>query len=153
MAIKLEHSTTAQCTPEHIWRHFQKIEDWPAAVPKVIGSAAWTDGDPWQKGSKFNMKLLQPMPMYVKPEIMECNPPLAVHWVASGSAVTAKQWFSFEPQPDGSTKLTARQEFEGPMTFMFGETIQKQIVAMYQEWMEALKGQAEASARAESAGT
>jgi hypothetical protein len=152
MAIQLEHSTFGRCKPDHVWQHFQQIENWPASVPKVIGNAGWTEGQPWTKGSKFSMKLLQPMPMYVKPEIIECNAPQSVHWIAPGSAVTAKQWFSFEEQPDGTTKLTARQEFDGPMTFMFGETIQKQIRAMYVEWMDVLKGQAEATAQTESAG-
>lgn len=150
MAIKLEHSTNARCRPEHIWQHFQQIENWPAAVPKVIGNAAWTEGEPWQKGSRFSMKLLQPMPMYAKPEIVEVNAPTSVHWVAPGTAVTAKQWFTFEAQPDGTTQMTARQEFEGPMTFMFGETIQRQIRGMYEEWMGVLKSQAEATAQAET---
>jgi hypothetical protein len=152
MAIQLEHSTIGRCRPEHVWLHFKQIETWPAAVPAVIGNAGWTEGQPWDVGSKFSMKLLQPMPMYVKPEIKEINAPHSVHWIAPGSAVTSKQWFTFEPQEDGTTKLTARQEFDGPMTFMFGETIQKQIRGMYREWMETLKSQAEATAQAESSG-
>ncbi len=151
MSIKLEYSTIARCRPEHVWQHFQHIENWPSAVPKVIGNASWTEGAPWQKGSKFSMKLLQPMPMYAKPEIVEVNAPTFVHWIAPGSAVTAKQWFTFETLPDGTTQMTARQEFDGPMTFMFGDTIQKQIRGMYEEWMGALKSQAEATAQAEAA--
>ena len=147
MAINLEHSTIARCAPKFIWKHFSQIETWPTSVPKVIGQAAWTEGQPWQKGSKFSMKLLQPMPMYAKPEVIECNAPTFVHWIAPGTAVTQKQWFTFEPQSDGSTKMTARMEFDGPMTFMFGKSIQSQIIDMYKEWMEALRVQAEASAQ------
>ena len=65
-------------------------------------------------------------------------------WIkANGTSVTAEQWFTFEPQADGTTRLSARQTFDGPMTFMFGESIQKQITAMYDEWLNTLKTQAE----------
>lgn len=152
MAISLEHSVLAECKPEHVWKHFQDITLWPASVPRVIGDASWTEGEPWQKGSKFKMKLLQPMPMYARPEIVDCNPASDVHWIAAGSAVTAEQWFRFDSQEDGKTRVSAKQEFSGPMTFMFGETIQKQIAQMYEEWLGVLKQQGEQTALAETAG-
>ena len=40
--------------------------------------------------------------------------------------------------------MTARQTFDGPMTFMFGETVQRQITDMYNEWMTIVKNEAEA---------
>ncbi len=137
--IQLENSVIANCTPEDVWRHFEDITKWPDTVPSVIGAAKWENGEPWKPGSNFSMKLLKPMPVYFKPEVLDTAPPNSVHWIARGSAVTAEQWFTFEAQPDGTTKLTARQTFDGPMTFMFGETVQRQITDMYNEWMNALK--------------
>lgn len=142
--IKLENSVTASCSPADVWRHFEDITLWPVNVPAIIGAAKWESGEPWKQGSKFSMKLLKPMPVYFIPEIVEAAPPGAVHWIARGSAVTAEQWFTFEAQPDGTTKMTARQTFDGPMTFMFGDTVQRQITEMYSEWMNVVKTQAEA---------
>jgi hypothetical protein len=152
MALTIEHSVIAECKPEHVWRHFQDITLWPASIPRVVGEASWTEGDPWQKGSKFQMKLLQPMPLYARPEILDCSPEREVHWIAAGSAVTAEQWFRFDSQDDGKTLLSARQEFTGPMTFLFGETIQRQIRETYEEWLAVLKQQGEQAALSESAG-
>ena len=142
--IKLENSVVARCTPEDVWKHFEDITKWPANVPSIIGAAKWEAGEPWKPGSKFSMKLLKPMPVYFTPEIVDAAPPNSVHWIARGSGVTAEQWFHFEAQDDGSTKMTARQHFDGPMTFMFGETVQRQITEMYDEWMNMVKTQAEA---------
>jgi len=142
--IKLENSVVAHCTPEDVWRHFEDVSKWPANVPSIIGAAKWESGEPWKPGSKFSMKLLKPMPVYFTPEIVDAAPPNSVHWIARGSGVTAEQWFHFEAQDDGSTKMTARQHFDGPMTFMFGETVQRQITEMYDEWMNMVKTQAEA---------
>lgn len=151
MAITLESSLLCQCKPEHIWKHFQDIAQWPASVPRVIGNASWTEGEPWQKGSKFGMRLLKPMPMNARPEIIECNPPTEVHWMSAGTSISMEQWFRFEQQAEGTTKISAKQEFTGPMTFMFGDTVQKQVLAMYDEWLGALKQQAEQTASEEAA--
>ena len=151
MAIQFEHSVQAQCAPEHLWKQFEDITRWSQSVPRVIGEANWTEGEPWVKGSRFQMRVLQPVPMTARPEILECTPARDVHWIANGSAVTAEQWFLFDPQDDGTTRVTAKQEFSGPMTFMFGETIQKQIAQMYVEWLGALKAEAEQSALSETA--
>lgn len=91
------------------------------------------------------MKLLRPMPVYFTPEVLEATPPNLVHWIARGNAVTAEQWFLFEPQTDGITRITAKQTFDGPMTFIFGETVQRQISEMFDEWLNTLKSRAEQS--------
>ena len=141
--IQLQNSVIARCTPETLWQHFSDITQWPSTVPSIVGSAKWESGEPWHPGSRFSMKLLNPMPVYFSPEVLDSSPPNSVHWIARGTSVTAEQWFTFEPQADGTTRLSARQTFDGPMTFMFGETIQKQITAMYDEWLNTLKTQAE----------
>lgn len=141
--ITLQNSLSTSASPEALWRHFSDITQWPATVPSVIGAAKWESGQPWQPGSRFSMKLLKPMPVSFVPEILDAAPPNSVHWIARGTSVTAEQWFSFDPQPDGTTKASARQTFDGPMTFMFGETIRSQITAMYDEWLNVLKTQAE----------
>lgn len=141
--IQLENSVLVQATPESLWQHFSDVAQWPSTVPTIIGLAKWESGEPWSPGSRFSMKLLRPMPVYFTPEVLEAAPPNSVHWIARGNAVTAEQWFAFEPQPDGLTKVTARQTFDGPMTFMFGETVQRQITEMFDEWLNVLKSHAE----------
>ena len=142
--IKLENTVVAKATPADVWAHFEEITQWPANVPSIIGAAKWESGEPWKAGSKFSMKLLKPMPVYFSPEVLDAAPPNSVHWIARGSGVTAEQWFTFEAQADGTTKMTARQTFDGPMTFMFGESVQRQITDMYNEWMNIVKQKSEA---------
>jgi hypothetical protein len=141
--ITLQNSLSTSASPEILWRHFSDITQWPATVPSVVGAAKWESGEPWKQGSRFSMKLLKPMPVYFSPEVLDATRPNSAHWIARGTSVTAEQWFSFHAQPDGTTTISARQTFDGPMTFMFGESIQKQITAMYDEWLNILKTQAE----------
>lgn len=146
MPIRLEYSTTAKCRPEHIWKKFEALDQW-AWWNKVISRARWIEGQPWQKGSRFEMELAQPRTMKFKPEVIESTPPNKVAWVGKSSGVTGEHWFSFELQPDGTTLMKTWENFSGISTIFFGTGRRQAIVKMYQEWLEALKFEAERIAR------
>ncbi|MGC2321973.1 MAG: SRPBCC family protein [Terriglobales bacterium] len=146
MSIHLEYSTTAKCRPEHIWKKFEALDQW-AWWNKVISRARWVEGQPWQKGSRFEMELARPKPMKFRPVIIESAPPTRVAWVGKGSGFTGEHWFSFELQPDGATLMKTWEEFSGISTLFFGNGTRQGIVKMHQEWLEALKFEAERIAR------
>ena len=150
MSIHLEYSTTAKCRPEHIWKKFEVLDQW-AWWNKVISRSRWIEGQPWQKGSRFEMELARPRPMKAKPVIIESAPPTKVAWVGKGKGVTGEHWFSFELQPDGTTLMKTWEEFSGLTTIFFGSGLRQGIVKMYQDWLEALKFEAERIAREERA--
>ncbi len=150
MAIRLEHSVTAKCRPEHVWQKFQKLEDWPW-WNRVIGRSRWVSGAPWQKGSRFHMELVYPRRMKVDPVITEAAPPNRIAWVGKGVGVRGEHWFSFEAQPDGSTLIRTWENFFGFLTLFARDSLRQSIVAMYKDWLEALKTEAEKIAREEQA--
>jgi len=150
MAFRLEYSTTAKCRPDHIWKKFEHVEQW-AWWNRVLGPCRWMNGNPWQKGSRFHMELVKPRRMTFQPVILECSPPNKVGWVGKGSGMTGEHWFSFELQPDGTTLMKQWEDFSGFSTLFLGDGMKQAIVAMYQDWFEALKFEAERLAREESA--
>ena len=89
--------------------------------------------------------------MKAKPVIIESAPPNKVAWVGKGKGVTGEHWFSFELQPDGTTLMKTWEEFSGLTTIFLGNGLRQGIVKMYQEWLEALKFEAERIAREEKA--
>lgn len=150
MAIRLEYSVTAKCKPEHVWRKFQKLEEWPW-WNRVVGQARWLSGAPWQKGSQFHMETVYPRKMKFSPVVLEASAPNKVGWVGNGFGVRGEHWFSFETQPDGTTLLKTWEDFSGWITLFAGEGLKKSIRAMYRHWLEALKTEAEKIAREEHA--
>jgi len=150
MSVHLEYSLTAKCRPEHIWKKFEALDQW-AWWNKVISSTRWVSGDPWQKGSRFEMELARPRPAKFKPVIIESAAPNKVAWVGNGKGVTGEHWFSFELQPDGTTLMKTWEEFSGLATIFLGGGKREAIVKMYQEWLQALKFEAERIAREEKA--
>lgn len=140
--MRLEYSTVANCKPEYIWQAFQHVEQWPS-WSSVIANTQWIEGEPWKPGSKFQMQILQPIPVMFRPEIIECREPDFAHWIGKTTALTAEQWFSFEEQPDGTTVMKTWQEFSGPASFMFGESVRTAITNIYVDLFRSLKEAAE----------
>ncbi len=149
MSIRLEYSTTAKCRPEHVWKKFQDIEQW-AWWNKVIARAKWIEGQPWTKGSRFELEFIRPKSMKLKPVVVESAPPNRVAWVGKGSGLAGEHWFSFESQGD-TTIIKTWEDFSGFGTVFFGSGTKQAVVKMYQEWLEALKLEAERIAREEYA--
>jgi hypothetical protein len=152
MALYLEYSTSANCSPEHIWQKFQKLEEWAWWNP-VISQARWLEGQPWQKGSRFLMELARPSRMTFRPVVLECTPPNKVGWVGKLPGFVGEHWFSFEEQPGGTTLLKQWENFSGIVPLLFTARRKKAIIDMYAAWFENLRAEAEKIAREERART
>lgn len=152
MALRLGYSTSAKCQPQHVWQKFEKLEEWAWWNP-VIGQARWLEGERWQKGGRFLFQLMKPWVMTFKPAIIESAPPQRVAWVGTAFGFKGEHWFSFEEQHDGATLLKTWEEMSGFMTLLFSAGTRQKLLAMYREWLEALKVEAEKIARAEPAGS
>lgn len=151
MSIRLEYSATAKCRPEHIWTKFQEIEQWAWWNP-VVARARWLQGEPWQKGSRFAVELYRPKNFKFAAEVIESAVPNRIAWLGKGSGVRGEHWFSFDLQADGKTTLMKTWEnFSGLGTIFFGSGIKRDIVKMYEDWLAALKFEAERIAREEYA--
>jgi hypothetical protein len=146
MGFRLEYSVPAKCKPEHVWKKFEKVEEWGWWNP-VIGKTRWLDGPRWQKGSHFLFELLRPSHRTFKPVITESELPNRIEWVGTALGFNGQHGFSFEEQSDGTTLIKTWEMLSGPLTWFMGEGLKNNLTAMYREWLEALKAEAEKIAR------
>ena len=147
MSVKIEHSVTAKCKPEHAWQKFQKLEEWPW-WNRVVGQAKWIDNAAaWQTGSRFVLEIAYPKRLSMKPAITENDAPRAVAWKSEGDSMR----FVFEPQEQGQTLLKASAEFSGLKTVLGGGGLRDSMQQAFNEWLAALKSEAEQIAREEFA--
>ncbi len=149
MSIRLEYAATAKCRPEHIWKVFQKLEQWAWWNPGVARSK-WTSGEPWQKGSRFRMELERPRRMAFDCEVLEGSVN-KVAWVGKGNMVTGEHWFSFEGNGDGTTVMKTWETLSGFGSMFITKGIQQKTVETYKLWFERLAAEAEKLAREEVA--
>lgn len=153
MAFRLEHSVVAKCRPEHVWQKFEKLEEWPW-WNRIVARSRWLEGQPWEKGSRFEMHLVRPTTASFKPVILESAPPHKVAWVGKRPGFTGEHWFSFELQPDGTTIIKTWEDVAGlvPALF-FGNGMRARLMDMHKLWLDLLKTEAEKIAREEYART
>ena len=150
MSVKVEHSVVAKCKPEHAWQKFSTMTEWPW-WNRAVGSAKWTGGQPWQPGSRFHLEIAYPKTMAFQCVVTEAGTPRNMAWSAAGSGLSGKMQFGFEPQADGNTGLRAQAEFSGWKAAFGGGALRQAIEKAMQEWLEALKTEAEKIAREEFA--
>lgn len=149
MAVRVQHFVTAKCKPEHAWQKFQKTEEWPW-WNRVIGQAKWTSGQPWQPGSVMLLDLAYPKKISLKTTVKENAAPQAVALTAEGSGMSGTIRFRFEAA-DGNSNLKGECEFSGWKTALSGGSIEQDFKKAFEEWLDALKTEAEKIAREEFA--
>lgn len=150
MSVKVEHSVTAKCRPEHVWQKFQKLEEWPW-WNRVIGHTKWTDGQPWQPSAHFALEVAYPKRIAFKAAVTDNSAPQTIAWTVDGGGLRGTMRFRFDPLPDGSTLLKAEGEYSGWKTAFSRSTVQQDFHKAYEEWLNALKAEAEIIAREELA--
>ncbi len=150
--MKIEYAAVARCTPEHVWRVFEKIELWPRWDPSAIREVRWLSGEPWTKGAKFEIAMLKPMAFTLTPEVVEAEPPVYVHLLGKGSGVTGEQHYIFKWMPETkSTEVRTLQEFSGGPILFLGSSLKPGIEAGIQHMFGRVIEEAEALAREEAA--
>ena len=149
MSVRVQHSVTAKCKPEHAWQKFQKVDEWPW-WNRVIGHAKW-EGEPWQQGSRLLLELAYPKRQTLKGTVTSNAAPQAVACKADGNGMSGTLRFAFTPAADGFTTLHAECDFSGWKTALSGGSLQQDFRKAFEEWLDALKTEAEKIAREEFA--
>ena len=148
MAVRLEYSATTKARPEHIWKVFEKLDQWAWWNP-AITKTRWTSGQPWQKGSHFVMELERPKRLKFDCEVLDASP-AKVGWRGKGHMTVGEHWFTFEEQ-NGVTQMKTWETLTGFGSMFVGKGMQQKTIDMYKVWLERLALEAEKLAREELA--
>ena len=139
--MRLEYAVPVQCSPEKLWQAFTQAESWPA-WSKLVKQASWIEGSAWTAGSKFLIEIAQPQ-FKLKAEAAEVSAPHRFAWKGSVMGVAVEHHFDFAAQPDGSSLAKSWIDLSGPAVFFIHEDMKKKGLAMFAEFMNGLKQQAE----------
>ena len=144
MSLKIEYALSINATPDVIWEVFHEIERWPRWDPAALQSARWIKGEPWVKGSQFELKALKPMPLTLTPEIMDVATPVYVHVKGSGGGVTGEQFYIFKWDAETrTTEMRTLQEFSGMAISFFGGQAKGPILQGIEHMFKQVKQEAE----------
>ena len=132
-------STTINASPEAIWAiltHASGFAEWDPDVVRIEGEIV-PDG----KVTAYTKLSDRAFPV----KVSEFVPGKKMVW-SSGMPLglfKGARTFSLESQADGSTKYSVREEFSGPLLFLFGRTI-PDLTPSFERHVAGLKARAEA---------
>jgi hypothetical protein len=71
----------------------------------IYEEAVWTQGPPWQVGSRLRYALVQPVRTTIAAVVTAISPPRSIDLINHALGVTAEQHVSFGPDLKGGTRI------------------------------------------------
>jgi hypothetical protein len=111
MLPRVEYSITARTSPEQLWDSFCDLTR--LLHRGIYSEAAWTEGPPWQPGSRLRYVVVKPVAAVVSAVVTFVEPPRRVSIINHALGITADQIVTFALAPNGVTKVTMTMDFVG----------------------------------------
>lgn len=114
MLPRVEYSVTAQATPEELWGAFSDLSR--LLGRGIYSEATWTEGQPWQTGSRLRYVVVQPVQATIAAVVTLSEPPSKIGLLNHSLGITAQQLVTFTRLSSGATRVFMTMEFVGEST-------------------------------------
>jgi uncharacterized protein YndB with AHSA1/START domain len=111
MQPRVEYSVTVPVPIEAAFTAFQHLER--LLHRGVYEEANWTEGQPWQVGSRIRYIIVQPLRVTVSAVVTSISPPHSIELLNHGLGVTAEQHVYFTPDLNGGTRIRVTMNLIG----------------------------------------
>jgi hypothetical protein len=79
----------------------------------IYREITWTEGEPWEPGSRLRFVLEKPMPANISAVVASNSPPRALVLIYHALGITAEQHVTFGPDLKGGARVHVSFEFLG----------------------------------------
>jgi hypothetical protein len=129
------YTIKTQATPAQAWDVYTDWRLWPRFA-NIYGQISWSEGNPWEVGSRMRIEILKPLPAVVDHLIICCEPERELGWIDRSMGITTSQWAEFTRLPSGGTEVRTWGDLSSPDT-MIGIATAKELLASFVEtWYE-----------------
>ncbi|PYX46435.1 MAG: hypothetical protein DMG83_07460 [Acidobacteria bacterium] len=111
MLPRVEYSVTAPASPEEVWLAFSDLTR--LLGRGIYSEAVWTEGPPWQVGSRLRYVVLHPLKATVSAVVSLSEPPLKVGLINHALGITAQQLVTFSRVKSDTTRVIMTMDFVG----------------------------------------
>jgi hypothetical protein len=119
----VDHSVTVPVPVDEAFRAFQNLDR--LLNRGIYEEANWTEGEPWQVGSRLRYVLAQPVRATITAVVTAISPPRAVDLLNHALGVTAEQHVSFGPDLKGGTRIRMTMTMVGKSNELSESDLQK----------------------------
>ena len=103
MLPSVEYSVTVPVPVDVAFHAFQNLDR--LLNRGIYEEAAWTEGAPWQVGSRVRYLVVKPVRATISAVVMAISPPRSIDLINHALGVTAEQHISFGPDLKGGTRI------------------------------------------------
>jgi hypothetical protein len=124
-----------------LWATWSRLEDWPAWSRPLHVSARWVNEAEWKTGAKFEQKLNLGFPVGEVVSLEEVGPVSKgrrVMWSKNENGIKSCHIWFFERLPDGRTRVSNTEVFEGTKVGLIRPLVAKRWQRMFQASVEGL---------------
>jgi len=111
MLPRVEYSVTAPVSVDAAFHAFQDLER--LLHRGIYDEASWTEGAPWQVGSRLRYVVVRPVRATVSAVVTSISPPRTISLLNHALGVTAEQHVSFGPDLRGGTRVRMTMDLVG----------------------------------------
>ena len=130
-----EYVVTTKASPALAWKVYSDWKMWPKFA-NVYGEVEWSEGRPWEVGSRLDIKVLQPVRTVIDHLIILCDPRRELGWIDRAMGVTLGQWAEFEALPGGGTRVTTWGDVAPGDAVINGRTVAQLVDSFTRTWYE-----------------
>lgn len=136
MLPSVDYSVTVPVPVDAAFRGFQTIER--LLNRGVYEEAVWTEGQPWQVGSRLRYVIVQPVRATISAVVTAISPPRSVDLLNHALGVTAEQHVSFGPDLKGGTRVRMTMTLVGKSTELSENDLQQAATFVTHDALDSL---------------
>jgi hypothetical protein len=101
---RFQYSVSTNAEPRLCWDVFSDCSRWNTFT-NIYGAIYWTEGLPWDPGSRLEIEVLRPFVTRIEDVITSCVPRKRVGWIDHAMGAAMAQWVTFEGLARGGCRI------------------------------------------------
>jgi len=130
-----EYTVTTRANLDAAWNLYTDWTLW-RNFANVYGDFKWSEGLPWEAGSRLDIELVRPVNIVIDHLIIACEPPREIAWIDRALGVTICQRVEFEPMPSGRTRIRTWGDVSPADTLIDGKPVSRLVDVFMETWYE-----------------
>ncbi|MGH9676340.1 MAG: hypothetical protein ACRD36_04500 [Candidatus Acidiferrum sp.] len=133
--FRFTYSVTTKASPARAWEIFSDWRRWNQFAD-VYGQLRWSEGHPWQAGSRMAIELVRPVNVILEHVITSCLPGRKVGWIDHGLGVAMAQWVNFNDLGAKGTQVHTWGDVMHSGVVIAGRSVEQLIASFTETWYE-----------------
>ena len=104
----------------------------------IFAEAVWTDGAPWQAGSRLRYTLVKPVRASITAVVTAISPPRAIGILNHALGITAEQHVSFGPDLKGGTRIRMTMTLVGKSTELSESEVKQAVTFITRDALDTV---------------